>query len=216
MGHLRVRERVEAERDIDADAGPWHGGGARRPLESGGVPAGPGVAELSRLQRTAGNGAVVRALAGVRPAVPTPPTAAALRALGPATFATGGERRSVAADGISGSPRTVVTADSVGGTAVAVHDGPHSHRAAARLGVHAYTFRGEIALGAGLHEAHGPGREATLAHELAHAGQMRMRGPVASTAVAEAEVASGGHGVSADRETPHGLFWLIPVAVGAY
>ncbi|MEH1127350.1 eCIS core domain-containing protein [Micromonospora sp. CPCC 206061] len=115
----------------------------------------------------------------------------------------------MAANGISGSPSSSVAA-------VPIHDGPTSHAAAARMGVHAYTFRGQVALGAGLDEQGGPGRDATIDHELVHAQQMRAGGLVVSAADAESAAVRGDHRVRVDPDTPQGLFWLIPVAVGAY
>jgi hypothetical protein len=162
----------------------------------------PAVATLLHLQRTAGNRAVAHAL-------DAPPTTAALQALGSASVATGGERTSVAGSGIAGSPSAEVSS-------VPLYDSPSSHAAAARLGVHAYTYRGRIALGAGLDETHGPGRGATVAHELVHARQMQVAGPATSAAQAESAARSGRADVRADPETPHGLFWVIPAIIGGY
>lgn len=173
-----------------------------------------------RLQRLAGNRAVAMAIAGApTPARSSRPTAAALKALSSDPVVAAGDRPAVAASGLSSPSFYLDAARGDASTAadpIAVHDRPESHRAAARLGVHAYTFRGQIALGAGLDEPGGPGRDATLAHELIHARQMRSGGPVASTVDVESAALEGRNGVCADPETPHGLWWLIPVAIGAY
>lgn len=97
-----------------------------------------------------------------------------------------------------------------------VHDTPQSHRAAAQLGAHAYSLHGEIALGAGLEDPDGPGREATLAHEMSHVRQMRSDGPVSDVDEAEAAVDNGTEGLRVDPDRPHGLWWVIPVAIGVY
>jgi hypothetical protein len=143
------------------------------------------------------------------PAAPSRPTAAALKALGSDPVVAVGDRPAVAANGLF-SPSFYLGGAHGDASAPAdqipVHDGPESHRAAARLGAHAYTFRGQIVLGAGLDEPGGPGRDATLAHEVVHAHQMRSDGPVASMADAESAAVEGRNGVRADPETPHGLF----------
>jgi Domain of unknown function (DUF4157) len=175
---------------------------------------------LLRLQRLLGNRAVTRIVTSGSPPVRTGPTRAALAVLPVAELGADLDRRAVAADGLTASPSFHATdagTSPAGADApVPVHDSPTTHRAAARLGVHAYTFRGAIALGAGLDDRDGPGREQVLAHELTHAQQMRVNGAPASADEAEAAVLAGRAGVRADPEQPHGLFWLIPVAVGAY
>lgn len=149
----------------------------------------------------------------------TPPTRAALSLLDHVSPVSDGDRAATAAAGLTGGPDLFAVDGRAGKTmteAVSVHDSAQSHRAAAALGVHAYTYRGEIALGAGLEEADGPGRSAVLAHELAHARQMRNGLADAGAADAEAAVQQGRDDVGADPDVPQGLFWLIPVAVGAY
>lgn len=187
------------------------------------VPGSPVVGSsqhvLLTLQRAAGNRAVTSVLESPATAVPSPPTRAALALLDDQSPSSGQDRAATAAAGL-GSRADALASDGrpeiTAAGAVPVHDSPHSHRAAAALGVHAYTYRGEIGLGAGLDESDGPGRSAVLAHELAHARQTRNGSPGSGSAEAEAAVQEGREGVGADPEVPHGLFWLIPVAVGAY
>lgn len=165
-----------------------------------------------------GNRATAQVVTATRSPAPSGPTAAALRLMSGPVATDDTARRQLAASAVASAPAFHV-ADAHPVTSdepVPVHDSPQSHRAAAALGAHAFTFRGQIALGAGLDEAGGPGRAATLAHELAHVRQMRAGGPSAGVEEAESAAHDGREGVSADPDRPHGLFWVIPVAVGAY
>lgn len=166
------------------------------------------------MQRLAGNRAVTALVRSARiDSSSLAPTAAGVALLGTHAIATGESRHSVAAAGLVGASTPVEVA---GVRDVAVHDSGASHAAAARLGVHAYAYRGQVALGAGLDEAGGPGRAAVLQHEAAHVAQMRTPGPAATVADAESAVERGGAALHADPEQLHGLFWLIPVVAGAY
>lgn len=120
------------------------------------------------------------------------------------------------AQGALGAPVVDVVEDGHG-RPVQVKEGADSHRAAARLGAHAFTFREEVFLGAGLGGAGQPHTDEVLAHEVAHVEQMRNGSPVAAADEAEAAAEDGAGGeVGADPDTPYGLWWLIPVAAGAY
>lgn len=194
---------------------------ATRPRVAAPGPAGPkqsaGVAHpVLALQRRAGNRAVTAVLDSPSRARPTVPTRAALDLVSGRLPSPTVDRTAVARTGLTGQPDTFAVVPEVqADDAVPVHDSAQSHRAAAEMGVHAYTYRGEIALGAGLDESGGPGRSAVLAHELAHARQMQ-RHPHAGSEAAERAVQQGEGGVGANPEVPHSLFWLIPVAAGAY
>lgn len=172
------------------------------------------------MQRAAGNRAVTTVMESSAADRAAHPTRAALALLGDARPSGEPAGTAVAASGMSASPDHYVVDGSATATSavpVPVHDSSHSHQAAAALGAHAYTYRGEIALGAGLDDTDGPGRAAVLAHELAHIRQT-ADGSAATAGREEAEAAAreGREGVRADPSQPQGLFWLIPVAVGAY
>ncbi|MEE6288518.1 DUF4157 domain-containing protein [Georgenia sp. MJ173] len=174
---------------------------------------------LLALQRRVGNRAVASVLDSPARARPGPPTRAALALLGGQLPTATGPSAAAAAAGLARTPDLFAVDARPGiheSDAVPVHDSAQSHRAAAAMGVHAYTFRGEVALGAGLDESGGPGRSAVLAHELAHARQTQGATQVSDAATAESAVQHGHDGVGADPDVPHGLFWLIPVAAAAY
>lgn len=177
------------------------------------------MARVLDLQRLAGNRATATAV-GPAAAPSRFPTRAALTELSASPPAADFDRAAAAADGLSVSPTHLVndgTRDAgAAGPDVPVHDTPQSHRAAAQLGAHAYSLHGEIALGAGLEDPDGPGREATLAHEMSHVRQMRSDGPVSDVDEAEAAVDNGTEGLRVDPDRPHGLWWVIPVAIGVY
>lgn len=164
------------------------------------------------LQRKAGNRATSKLLSptDVPAALGAAPNALSLseylshRPLGPT------EQSEIAADGLRSSVSEEVH-DSRG-RPVAVHDGPQAHQAAARIGAHAYAYRQQIVLGA----TGALGRAAVLEHELAHVEQMRSGLPSASQEATEEAAAKGRSDVGADEGIPHGLWWLIPVAVGVY
>jgi hypothetical protein len=84
------------------------------------------------------------------------------------------------------------------------------------MGAYAYSWRGDVYLGAGVGESGGPSRSEALSHEVSHALQARRAGPPAPTAALESEARAGGSSLAADPEEPLGLWWFIPVAVGAY
>ena len=192
-----------------------HGPDAARPSGSS-VARGAQRRPVHRAPLTS-NQALALLAARSAPARSTPPTAAALRVLAAHPPGRVVDRRTTAVAGLSAAMTLLpAPAGQRPREVVPVHDGPAAHRAAAHLGVHAYTFRHAVVLGAGLDEAGGPGRAATLAHELAHAQQMRSTGPRASDTDVETAAAQGRTDVAADPETPYGLFWLIPVAAAAY
>jgi hypothetical protein len=171
------------------------------------------------IQRAAGNRAVTAVMESSSTAKPSQPTRAALALLTENRSSSTTDATTLASEGLSAGPDLHATDGRAATNAtqpVPVHDSVQSHRAAAAMGAHAYTFRGEIALGAGLDDPDGPGRSAVLAHELAHARQTATGNASASVADAESAVRSGQEGAQADPEQPQGLFWLIPVAVGAY
>ncbi|MGN9911802.1 eCIS core domain-containing protein [Phytohabitans sp. LJ34] len=97
-----------------------------------------------------------------------------------------------------------------------IFDEPKSYDAAARLGAHAFSWRGDVYLGRDLGRPGAPSRADALRHELAHAGQARRTGTPASTTVLEREAHTGGTAQPANPDVPLGLWWLIPIAVGGY
>ena len=122
---------------------------------------------------------------------------------------------SVAATAREGAPTSQVAAPNVGDR-VDVYDTPAAHQAAARMGVHGFSYRGEVFLGSGLEGSGLPGRRAVVEHEVTHALQAREDGPTASRDALEQQ-ASGDHGqgslLAADKEAVYGFLW-IPFVIG--
>lgn len=125
--------------------------------------------------------------------------------------------KTAAQAGRAGQPATEIDTGVIGdhlpGT-TRVYDDAHAHRAAAQLNAHAYTYQGDIVLGAGL----GSARGAVLDHELVHTRQSRRAGSPASPQALESEAHAGGAGtLTADPDTPHPWAWIIPpLLAGAY
>lgn len=121
---------------------------------------------------------------------------------------------SVAATGRGGTPSQVSTP--VAGDRVDVYDTPAAHQASERMGVHGFSYRGDVFLGNGLEGPGMPGRNTVVEHEITHALQAREEGPPASRDALE-EQASGNHGqgalLSAEKEAVYGFFW-IPFVIG--
>ena len=112
-------------------------------------------------------------------------------------------------------PRQRLTAP---GRAIRVFDDGAAHAAAEEMGAFAFSWRGDIFLGDRLGRAGAPTRDEALRHERVHALQARRRGPRVSEAALEreAEHGQGGTRLAADPDRPHGLWWIVPLAVGAY
>lgn len=121
-----------------------------------------------------------------------------------------------AREGRSGMPSEHVHLPS--GQAVKVYDNAASRRAAGQMGAYAYTWGGDIFMGAGLGLRGAPTRQQAIEHELVHAKQTRNRGARAATSALEAEAYGNAANprLTADPETPLGLWWVIPVAAGLY
>ncbi|HEX4947611.1 MAG TPA: DUF4157 domain-containing protein, partial [Blastocatellia bacterium] len=103
--------------------------------------------------------------------------------------------------------------------AIRLYDNAASHQAAHELGAYGYSWRGDIFLGAGLGMQGRPGRAEVIQHELRHAKQARNPFPAASEAALEREAHSSlttEPSLAADPNQVLGLWWIIPVAVGAY
>ncbi len=179
--------------------------------------------------RSAGNLAVQNQIRSAenRAAVTLPPgahnlapNAEALGMLAGVGMGTGSASQ-IADSGRSGSPSEALRfeAGESGISGVRIYDNFASRRAAAQLGAYAYSWQGDIFLGAGLGKAGAPGRAEAISHELLHAMQARNRGTRAGPGALEAEAyrASGGWpALAADPQQPLGLWWVIPVAVGLY
>jgi hypothetical protein len=170
------------------------------------------------LQRSAGNAAVAQLLSrssAPRSAQAVPANAPALRAALEAAGDGGGVGRAQIAREGAGDAVSARVPLPAGGSA-RVFAGPRARRRAARMGAYAYSWRGDVYLGAGVGEAGGPSRAEVLRHELAHARQARRSVPRAAEPALEAEARDGGEALAADPEEPLGWFWFVALAAGAY
>ncbi|MBZ0314894.1 MAG: DUF4157 domain-containing protein [Anaerolineae bacterium] len=125
----------------------------------------------------------------------------------------GRDHRTIARSGRQGLPTESIPLTN---KSARVYDNAASHRAAYQLGAYAYSWRGDIFLGAGLT---GTARSAVIQHELTHARQAHNRGPAASPIALEQEALTSRDGsarLAADPDAVQGLWWIIPLAAGLY
>lgn len=131
-----------------------------------------------------------------------------------------GHQAEIARAGAQNGPLTSLSLSAFGakGPEVQLYDDAASHRAAALLGAHAFSWGGAIFLG-DLRLPGAPSRAEAIRHEMIHALQTRRRGPLATAQELEREAhhpATVQPRLAAARNEVLGFWWIVPVAVGLY